>query len=72
MITKAGVDPNKVIIGVASYGRSFKMAQKGCDGPDCLFTGDRLNSNAAKGICTNTAGKLSPVQTPLGRVYDAD
>jgi GH18 family chitinase len=26
MITKAGMPTNKVIMGVASYGRSFKMA----------------------------------------------
>ncbi|KAM7184573.1 glycoside hydrolase family 18 protein [Rhypophila sp. PSN 637] len=59
MITKAGVDPNKVIVGVTSYGRSFHMAQKGCDGPQCLYTGDRLNSQAAKGACTDTAGYIS-------------
>jgi GH18 family chitinase len=27
MITKAGVLSNKVVVGVVSYGRSFKMAQ---------------------------------------------
>lgn len=25
----------------------------------CTFTGDRLNSNAAKGSCTDTAGYIS-------------
>lgn len=65
MITKAGVDPNKVIVGVSSYGRSFHMAQKGCDGPNCLFTGDRLHSEAAKGGCTGVAGKFSLAAFPL-------
>ncbi|KAM7213574.1 hypothetical protein V8F06_011071 [Rhypophila decipiens] len=59
MITKAEVDPNKVIVGVSSYSRSFHMAQRGCDGPNCLFTGDRLHSEAAKGPCTDTAGYIS-------------
>ncbi|KFY83394.1 hypothetical protein V500_10074, partial [Pseudogymnoascus sp. VKM F-4518 (FW-2643)] len=39
MITKAGVASNKIVVGVTSYGRSFKMAQAGCTGPECLFTG---------------------------------
>ncbi|KAJ3486994.1 hypothetical protein NLG97_g6507 [Lecanicillium saksenae] len=59
MITKAGVPSNKIYVGEASYGRSFKMSQEGCDGPDCTFTGDRLHSDAAKGTCTNTSGYIS-------------
>lgn len=59
MITKAGVDSNKVVVGVTSYGRSFKMAQAGCTGPECLFTGSSGQSNAAKGECTDTAGYIS-------------
>ncbi|RAH55255.1 chitinase [Aspergillus piperis CBS 112811] len=59
MITKAGVPGAKVIVGVTSYGRSFKMADPNCWGPDCLYTGDRLNSDAKKGECTNTAGYLA-------------
>ncbi|KAH0426127.1 glycosylhydrolase family 18-6 [Colletotrichum camelliae] len=62
MITKAGVPGSKVIVGVTSYGRSFKMAQSGCWGPNCKFTGDRINSNAAKGVCTNTAGYLADAE----------
>lgn len=59
MVQKAGVPSNKVIVGVSSYGRSFHMAQAGCTGPDCQFTGDRLHSEAAKGECTDTAGYIS-------------
>ncbi|RYP14424.1 hypothetical protein DL765_006367 [Monosporascus sp. GIB2] len=59
MITKAGAPSNKVVVGVASYGRSFKMAQDGCDSENCLFTGSPRLSNAAKGRCTATAGYIS-------------
>ncbi|KAI1110528.1 glycoside hydrolase family 18 protein [Nemania sp. NC0429] len=59
LITKAGVASNKVVVGVASYGRSFKMAQAGCSTPNCKFTGSPRASNAAKGRCTKTAGYIS-------------
>ncbi|KXX78980.1 Killer toxin subunits alpha/beta [Madurella mycetomatis] len=59
MITKAGVPGAKVIVGVTSYGRSFEMAQPGCWGPNCLFTGDRMTSNAKKGVCTGVSGYLA-------------
>lgn len=59
MITKAGVPSNKVVVGVASYGRSFKMASAGCDGPMCKFTGTPGESNAFAGRCTNTPGYIS-------------
>ncbi|KAK2612379.1 hypothetical protein QQS21_001643 [Conoideocrella luteorostrata] len=59
MITKAGVPSNKVVVGVASYGRTFKMEAAGCDGPQCKFTGSPRVSNAAKGRCTDTAGYIS-------------
>jgi hypothetical protein len=62
MITKAGVPGEKVIVGVTSYGRSFKMADANCWGPDCLYTGDRLGSNAKKGKCTGTAGYLADAE----------
>ena len=59
IITKAGVLSNKVVIGVTSYGRSFKMAQARCTGPLYKFTGSTRVSNAAKGRCTNTSGYIS-------------
>ncbi|RGP63235.1 killer toxin alpha beta [Fusarium longipes] len=59
MITKAGVQASKVIIGVASYGRSFRMADKSCTGPQCLFTGSFSVSDAEPGPCTGTGGYIS-------------
>ncbi|KAK3360576.1 killer toxin alpha/beta [Lasiosphaeria hispida] len=59
MITKAGVATNKIYVGESSYGRSFKMAKAGCTGPTCTFLGDRLNSKAKKGRCTDTQGYIS-------------
>ncbi|KAJ5519173.1 Peptidoglycan-binding Lysin subgroup [Penicillium expansum] len=59
LITKAGVDSGKVVVGVSSYGRSFRMVDADCDGPMCKFTGTRLHSNAEKADCTDTAGYIS-------------
>ncbi|KAM5353884.1 hypothetical protein ACJ41O_000534 [Fusarium nematophilum] len=59
MITKAGVPAEKVIIGIASYGRSFRMADKSCTGPHCLFTGSYSESEAEPGQCTDTSGYIS-------------
>ncbi|KAG6360417.1 hypothetical protein INS49_011477 [Diaporthe citri] len=57
MITKAGAPSNKVVVGVTSYGRSFKMTKPGCTGPMCNFVGP--GSGAAKGRCTGTAGYIA-------------
>ncbi|KAJ4376059.1 hypothetical protein N0V83_001340 [Neocucurbitaria cava] len=59
MVTKAGVQANKVIVGVASYGRSFHMAETGCTGPDCKYTGSSTESDAMPGECTGTGGYIS-------------
>ncbi|ESU08424.1 hypothetical protein FGSG_04648 [Fusarium graminearum PH-1] len=58
MITKAGVPAEKVIVGIASYGRSFRMADNSCTGPDCLFTGSFEESEAEPGQCTGTGGYI--------------
>jgi GH18 family chitinase len=59
MITKAGAASNKVVVGVSSYGRSFKMAQSGCDAENCEFVGSAQLSLANNGRCTETAGYIS-------------
>ncbi|KAK2746097.1 hypothetical protein FQN57_003437 [Myotisia sp. PD_48] len=57
MVTKAGVQSNKLLVGITSYGRSFKMVDPECHGPECHFVGKL--SAAQKGICTDTAGYIS-------------
>jgi GH18 family chitinase len=57
MITKAGVPRSKVLVGMGSYGRSFKMSTPGCTGPECTFTGPA--SGATPGRCTGEPGYIS-------------
>lgn len=57
MITKAGVPATKVIVGLASYGRSFKETDAGCTGTECHYIGP--DSAAAPGRCTKTAGYIA-------------
>jgi GH18 family chitinase len=57
MVTKAGVPSAKIIVGVSSYGRSFKMTDPSCSGPDCRYTGPE--SGAEHGKCTETGGYIS-------------
>ncbi|KAK6953668.1 hypothetical protein Daesc_005973 [Daldinia eschscholtzii] len=59
MITKAGVPTKKVVVGVTSYARSFKMADPNCSGPMCTFLGSNTSSQAEPGECTLTAGYIS-------------
>ncbi|KAM0331444.1 hypothetical protein ACHAQA_003120 [Verticillium albo-atrum] len=62
MVTKAGVPGSKIVVGVTSYGRSFQMAQAGCWGPSCKFTGDRVTSFATPGRCTDTSGYIADAE----------
>lgn len=62
MITKAGVPGRKVIVGVTSYGRTYKMASAGCWGPQCTYLGDKINSPAKKGVCTGTGGYIADAE----------
>ncbi|KXJ87189.1 glycoside hydrolase superfamily, partial [Microdochium bolleyi] len=59
MITRAGVPSHKVIVGITSYGRSFKMVDANCWGPSCLYLGSRNQSPAQPGKCTNTGGYIA-------------
>ncbi|KAI0545346.1 hypothetical protein F4679DRAFT_561711 [Xylaria curta] len=70
MVTKAGARADQVVVGVSSYGRSFKMKDSSCTGPTCEFTGSRTVSNAEKGSCTDTAGYISDAE--LRRLIDGE
>ncbi|KAJ6118862.1 Killer toxin subunits alpha/beta 6 [Penicillium samsonianum] len=59
MMTKAGVPSHKIVVGVTSYGRSFKMSDPTCRGPMCTFVGERNDSPAKPGRCTGTGGYIS-------------
>ncbi|KAE8385657.1 hypothetical protein BDV23DRAFT_190665 [Aspergillus alliaceus] len=59
MITKAGVEARQLVIGITSYGRSFRMNDASCSGPFCTFAGDRTHSMAYAGPCTATGGYIS-------------
>ncbi|KAI5301332.1 hypothetical protein KEM55_003850, partial [Ascosphaera atra] len=68
MITKAGVASQKVVVGVTSYGRSFDMADPNCHGPNCLYTGTAVASNAKPGRCTKVAGYIADAE--INEMYD--
>lgn len=57
MITHAGAQASKVVVGMALYGRSFQMTAPGCYGQDCTYVGKA--SGATPGRCTGTAGYIS-------------
>ncbi|KAF4980645.1 hypothetical protein FZEAL_3394 [Fusarium zealandicum] len=70
MITKAGVDPAKVVVGISSYGRSFKMTNPACTGPMCQFSGSFSESLAEPGECTGSPGYLANAEIRK-IIYDA-
>ncbi|ETS77353.1 hypothetical protein PFICI_11227 [Pestalotiopsis fici W106-1] len=56
LLWRAGIKPEKVVLGLGWYGRSFTLADPGCTTPNkvCQFT-----AGANPGDCTNSAGTLS-------------
>ncbi|KAH3015121.1 hypothetical protein KXW60_007897 [Aspergillus fumigatus] len=59
MITKAGVEARQLVVGVTSYGRSFRMNDASCSGPFCTYAGDRTHSMASAAPCTATGGYIA-------------
>ncbi|KAJ2665579.1 hypothetical protein IWW48_000030 [Coemansia sp. RSA 1200] len=59
LITHAGVASNKLLLGLAGYGRSFQQSDPSCAGPHCTFTGTSSKSGATPGPCTKTSGYLA-------------
>ncbi|GLA06504.1 hypothetical protein AnigIFM60653_007442 [Aspergillus niger] len=54
MISKAPAATSSIMVGVASYGRSFEMATAGCYSSSCTWT-----AGGAPGPCTQTTGYIS-------------
>ncbi|KAK4670160.1 LOW QUALITY PROTEIN: uncharacterized protein QC763_209230 [Podospora pseudopauciseta] len=68
MVTKTGVSSTKLIIGITSYGRSFRMVDPSCTGPMCTFTG--ALSGAKPGRCARTTGYLANAEIQEILHYD--
>ncbi|KAF8074509.1 hypothetical protein FPV67DRAFT_584750 [Lyophyllum atratum] len=54
LYVKAGVDMNKVNLGLAWYGRTFELEQSSCEGYNCDMKG-----GGTKGVCTGESGVLA-------------
>lgn len=65
MISKAPVSTSQIIVGVASYGRSFEMTTAGCWGPSCTWS-----QAGAEGPCTQTAGYISNAE--INQILELD
>lgn len=60
LLWRNGIDPNKVLLGLGFYGRSFTLADPSCTTPGCAFdTQHNSTGGAAAGECTDTSGILS-------------
>jgi chitinase len=55
MVTKAGVQARKIMVGISSYGRGFQMEDPNCMTDTCRFT----KEPAAPGACTNEPGYIA-------------
>ncbi|KAF9887254.1 hypothetical protein FE257_010382 [Aspergillus nanangensis] len=54
LLWRNNVNPERVVMGIGFYGRSFTMQD-----PNCLTPGCRFKGGAKKGECTGEAGVLS-------------
>ncbi|KAH8800155.1 hypothetical protein F5884DRAFT_904862 [Xylogone sp. PMI_703] len=54
LLWRNNISPDKVVLGLGFYGRSFALADPSCTAPGCAFTGA-----APPGPCTASAGTLS-------------
>ena len=71
MITHAGVQASKLVVGMALYGRSFEMTTPGCYDQGCTYVGPA--SGATPGKCTGTASYISnfEIRDLIATVSDA-
>ncbi|KFY17053.1 hypothetical protein V492_00913 [Pseudogymnoascus sp. VKM F-4246] len=65
MVTKAGAMGKQIMLGVTSYGRSFKMKDPLCTGVNCQFTGSPTVSDATPGDCTGEPGYIANAELQL-------
>ncbi|KAH8811227.1 hypothetical protein F5884DRAFT_749620 [Xylogone sp. PMI_703] len=54
LLWRNNISPDKVVLGIGFYGRSFALADPSCTAPGCPFSGA-----APAGPCTASAGTLS-------------
>lgn len=56
LLWRAGVSPNKVVLGLGWYGRSFTLTDPSCHTPNGICT---FSEGGKPGTCTNSTGTLS-------------
>ncbi|TKX24302.1 glycosyl hydrolases family 18 protein [Elsinoe australis] len=59
LVTKAGAKSDKIVVGVTSYGRGYKMVDPSCTGPDCHWT---RNGTQPVGRCTRESGIMADAE----------
>jgi chitinase len=59
LLWRNDIDPGKVVLGEAFYGRSFTLADPSCTKPGCPFKENNDESGGDPGECTDTRGILS-------------
>ncbi|KAF7884611.1 uncharacterized protein EAF02_004947 [Botrytis sinoallii] len=54
LLWRVSIPPEKVVLGLGFYGRSFQLSDTSCGSPGCAFSGA-----AEAGTCTKSAGTLA-------------